>query len=67
MSMVFTILFMCIDIVDIWFGIADGQITSAFDRVIYPSHINGDIISCFYFFLSFCRYFDKSFTEMFLE
>ena len=29
---------MCIDIVDIWFRIADGQISSIFDRVICPRH-----------------------------
>ena len=28
---------MCIDIVEIWFGIADGQISSILDRVTCPS------------------------------
>ena len=27
---------MCIDIVEIWFGIANGQISLIFDRVTYP-------------------------------
>ena len=35
---IFTKLGMCIDIVEIWFGIANGQILSIFDRVIYPKH-----------------------------
>ena len=29
---------MCIDIVEIWFGIANGKISSNFDRVICPRH-----------------------------
>ena len=29
---------LCIDIVEIWFGIANGQISSIFDRVICPRH-----------------------------
>ena len=29
---------MCIDIVEIWFGIANGQISSNFDIVICPRH-----------------------------
>ena len=29
---------MCIDFEEIWFGIADGQILSNFDRVICPRH-----------------------------
>ena len=29
---------MCIDIVEIWIGIANGQILSKFDRVICPRH-----------------------------
>ena len=33
---IFTKLGMCIDIVEIWFGIANGQIWSVFDRVICP-------------------------------
>ena len=35
---IFTKLGMCIDIVDIWFGIADGQISSNLYRVICPRH-----------------------------
>ena len=29
---------MCIDIVESWFGIANGQISSSFDGVICPRH-----------------------------
>ena len=35
---IFTKLGMCIDIVDIWFGIANGQISSNFFGVICPRH-----------------------------
>ena len=35
---IFTKLGMCIYIVEIWFGIANGQISSNFDRVICPRH-----------------------------
>ena len=35
---IFTKLGMCIDIVEIWFGIANGQISSDFDGVISPRH-----------------------------
>ena len=35
---IFTKLGMCIDIVQIWFGIANGQISSTFDGVICPRH-----------------------------
>ena len=35
---IFTTLGMCIDIVEIWFGIANGQILSIFDGVIWPKH-----------------------------
>ena len=31
---------MCIDIVEIWFGIANGQISSEFYRVICPRHVH---------------------------
>ena len=34
---IFTKLGMCIDIVEIWFRIANGQISSNFDRVICPN------------------------------
>ena len=33
---IFTKLGVCIDIVEIWFGIVNGQILSSFDRVICP-------------------------------
>ena len=36
---------MCIDIVEIWFGIANGQITPLFDTVIYPPHANVLVLS----------------------
>ena len=35
---IFTKLGMCIDIVEIWFGIANGKISSNFDGVICPRH-----------------------------
>ena len=35
---IFTKLGMCIDIVEIWFGIANWQISSLFERVICPRH-----------------------------
>ena len=35
---IFTKLGMCIDIVEIWFGIANGQISSKFDGVVCPGH-----------------------------
>ena len=35
-----TKLSLCIDIVEIWFGIANGQISYIFDRVICPPHIS---------------------------
>ena len=40
-----------IDIKKIWFGIANGQIWSSFDRVICPRHDNGGVLS-FYVFIS---------------
>ena len=49
---------MCIDIEDIWFGIANGQISLNFDGVIYPKHA---FFFFFFFFFSFsddnlCKY-----------
>ena len=41
---IFTKLGMGIDIVEIWFGIAYGQISSMFDRVICPRHDNGWVL-----------------------
>ena len=35
---IFTKLDICIDIVEIWFGIANGQISSNFDGVVCPRH-----------------------------
>ena len=35
---------MCIDIVDIWLWIADGHISSIFDRVICPPHDSGGVL-----------------------
>ena len=37
-QLIFTKLGMCIDIVDIWSGIANGQISSNFNGVIFPRH-----------------------------
>ena len=34
----------CIDIKEIWFGIANGQISSMFDRVICPRHDNSRVL-----------------------
>ena len=36
---------MCIDVLEIWFEIANGQILSAFDRVICLPHDSGRILS----------------------
>ena len=43
---IFTKLGMCIDIVEIWFGIANGQISSIFDRVICPRHTHIFVSGC---------------------
>ena len=40
---IFTKLGMCIDFVEIWFGIANGQISSNFYGVICPRHDNGGV------------------------
>ena len=37
---IFTKLGICIDIVEIGFGIANGQISSNFDGAVYPRHIH---------------------------
>ena len=34
----------CIDMKEIWIGIANGQISSMFDRVICPQHDNGWVL-----------------------
>ena len=36
---------MCIGIMEMWFGIANGQISLNFDRVISPSHDSGAVLS----------------------
>ena len=41
---IFTKLGMCIDIMEIWFGIANGQILSNFYGVICPQHDNGRVL-----------------------
>ena len=43
----------CIDIKEVCFGIANGQILSIFDRVICPQHSNGRVLS-FYVFIYVC-------------
>ena len=43
-QLIFTKLGMCIDIVEVWFGIANGKISSNFDRVIVPQHNNGGLL-----------------------
>ena len=39
----------CIDIKEIWFGIANGQISSIFDRVICQRDDNGGVLSFYVF------------------
>ena len=34
----------CINIKEIWFGLANGQISSMFDRVICPRYDNGGVL-----------------------
>ena len=41
---IFTKLGMCIDIVEIWFGFANGQILSFFYRVICPLQDSGGVL-----------------------
>ena len=38
-------LVMCIDIVEIWLGIANGLFSSIVDRVFCPSHDGGGVLS----------------------
>ena len=48
--MIFTKIGMCIDIVEIWFGIADGQISSVIDSyLVVTQQWSGIIVSSFYF------------------
>ena len=51
---IFTKLSMCIVIVDIRLGIANGQILSTFDRVICSPYDNGKVLS-FHDFISYCE------------
>ena len=44
---------MCIDIVWIWFGIANEQISSMFDGVICPQYGNGGVLSFCIFLVNF--------------
>ena len=39
-QLIFTKLGMCIDIVEVWFGISNGQILSNFYGVICPRHVH---------------------------
>ena len=41
---IFTKIGLCIAVVEIWFGIANGQILSVFDRVIWIRHDNGGVL-----------------------
>ena len=41
---IFTRLGLCIDIVEIWFEIVNGQVSSNSDGVICPRHNNGGIL-----------------------
>ena len=41
---IFTKLGMCIDIVEIWFGIVNGQISSMFDSFLPAQHNNGGVL-----------------------
>ena len=42
---IFTKLGVCIDIAEAWFEVADGQISSIFDRLICPKHDSGGVLS----------------------
>ena len=48
---IFTKLGTYIDIMKIWFGIANGQISSIFDKVICPPHDSGGVLSFQFLFL----------------
>ena len=52
---------MCIDIAEIWFWIANGQIISTFDIVICPPHDSGGVLS-FQVFISFSVGFSPYFS-----
>ena len=50
----------CIDIKEIWFGIANGRISSIIDRVIRPQHDNGGYCRfTFYLGMVLLNYHDK--------
>ena len=51
---IFTKLGMCSDIAEIWFEIANGQISLMFDTVICPRHDNGGALKLNFFFLAYC-------------
>ena len=48
----------CIDIKEIWFGVANGQILSFFDRVICPRHDNGGVLSFYFSFYLYSTSFE---------
>ena len=49
---------MCTDIVEIWFGIANGQVSSIYVRVICLPHDSGSVLSFHIFIIFFimCKY-----------
>ena len=51
MIWIFTKLGMCIDIVEIWFWIGNGQISSNSYEVIFPRRNNGGVLTFLYFVL----------------
>ena len=54
-QLIFTKFDMCVDIVEIWFEIANGQILSVFDRVICSRYDNGGVLS-FHVFLNWIQH-----------
>ena len=48
---IFTKLGMCIDILEIWSGIANGQILSIFDSVVSPPHESIGVLSFHVFYV----------------
>ena len=53
----FTKLGVCIDIVEIWFGIVNGKISSIFERVICPLQVSFFFFFFFFFLLFFFFFF----------
>ena len=47
---------MCIDIVEMYFGSANGQISSIFDWVICPGYDSGGLLSFHVFYLDLFRF-----------